>query len=116
MESIIFKEGLKTKGRPKKNKQFKFNKSAVDRKSKQRQPRKSKKSTVRTYLDDSSSEEEDDAQMVLESDDDDSEEVQFNCFLCCEPVSDDVVSCGSCKRVMHQVCQEEIGCFECQVN
>ena len=135
---MVFKEGLTTKGRPKKRtKQFCFNKTSADKKAAKvrKTSSKGKKKTTlegkkKDFIDDDSFEDEEEKEAEEISDfelklcDDDSDddleqtyddEVSFKCSICDQMISNEysAPSCSVCKNVFHQNCHDDYGCIKC---
>ena len=131
--NFLFKQSLKTKGRPKKkSKQFSFNKTAVDRKNalpKKAKVKKqaSKKATHKDYfIDDSESSDDEEDDLAFEPDDDSDDdmtkasldsEVSFQCSICGKSISPlyRPPSCPCCKTIFHENCEVDYGCPKCSI-
>ena len=141
MYNFLFKQGLKTKGRPKKkSKQFSFNKTAADRKAAPKKAKVKKQATKKAtpkddFIEDSDVEEDglafqpdddsdDDLDMEPNDDSDDEmteasldSEVSFRCSICGESISPlyQPPSCPSCKSIFHENCEVDYGCPNCSI-
>ena len=116
---IVFKQGLRTKGRPKKKtKQFGFNKTAVDKKKGKKMTQKNQMQKKTNYIDDSESSEadvEEDLSLILDDDsnddlseEEDLSEIHFKCSICWKSIFQE-----ECKGLFLQVCYDESGCINC---